>query len=347
MNKKDNVIILKNDAVGDLVQSLQAINNIINRNKDKTITMYLSERSKDFTFLFNKQNIKFKVLNYNLSLIDKINLLLDFLKINISSVYILTPKNYFFLLPLIFQKIKFYGLCLNGPNKYMRPNNFFRKYLYKYKINDRGAEFKRLSTMKIQSLLTNNDKDEIFEFKSDIQNSNLLKKFLPKDYVYFHVKKDIVDKLSWDIDKLEYFFNELLNYYDYVIFTKDIENDTNNDVFKKKFSVLNFSDESFDKKNKNIIFFDNIKGVDLYNTIKNASKIIAFHGMMTNLASIEKKSVIDLWFCNIKSWDDYRNYRNAFHEFKPVYLGYDFTIPKKNIQKTFNKIKFSLKKNND
>ena len=64
--------------------------------------------------------------------------------------------------------------------------------------------------MKIQSLLTNNDKDEIFEFKSDIQNSNLLKKFLPKDYVYFHVKKDIVDKLSWDIDKLEYFFNELL-----------------------------------------------------------------------------------------------------------------------------------------
>jgi len=344
MEKKDNVIILKNDAVGDLVQSLSAINNIIKNNEGKNIKIYLSERSKDFDFLVNKKNIEFKIINYDLSIKDKINLLIDFFRINISNIYILTPKNYYFFLPLIFKKIKFYGLCINGPNNYKRPKKFFRKYLYKYQINDRGVNFKRPSTMKIQNLLTNNNKDETLIYKPITENSILLNKFLPKEYVYFHVKKDIVDKLSWDINKLDYFFNELLNYYDHVIFTKDLEKDTNNDVFKKKFSVLDFSNLSYNEKNKNIIFFDNIKGEDLYNTIKNASKIIAFHGMMTNLASIEKKPVIDLWYCNIKSWDDYRNYRNAFYEFKPIYSDYDFTIPKSDIKKTFNKIKFSLKK---
>ena len=65
--------------------------------------------------------------------------------------------------------------------------------------------------------------------------------------------------------------------------------------------------------------------------------------MMTNLASIEKKPVLDLFYCKINSWEDYRKYRNSFYEFKPKYKGYNFTIPSKNINKTLNKITFSLK----
>ena len=38
-----NIIIFKNDAVGDLSQSLNAINNIINHNKNNNIKIYLSE----------------------------------------------------------------------------------------------------------------------------------------------------------------------------------------------------------------------------------------------------------------------------------------------------------------
>jgi len=48
--KNNNIIIFKNDAVGDLVQSLDAINNIINHNKKTKITIYLSERSKNFLY---------------------------------------------------------------------------------------------------------------------------------------------------------------------------------------------------------------------------------------------------------------------------------------------------------
>jgi len=53
LSKKNHVIIFKNDAVGDLCQSLNAINNIITNNKDKKISLYLSERSKKFYFLIN------------------------------------------------------------------------------------------------------------------------------------------------------------------------------------------------------------------------------------------------------------------------------------------------------
>ena len=66
--------------------------------------------------------------------------------------------------------------------------------------------------------------------------------------------------------------------------------------------------------------------------------------MMTNLASLEKKPVLDMWHCNLKNWDGYRNCRNAFYEFKPKYKGYDFIIPSKNFVKTIKKIERSLNK---
>ena len=50
-----------------------------------------------------------------------------------------------------------------------------------------------------------------------------------------------------------------------------------------------------------------------------------------------------MWFLNIKNSNDYKNYRNAFYEFKPVYNGYDFTIPSKDMSKTIRKIRYSLK----
>jgi len=66
--------------------------------------------------------------------------------------------------------------------------------------------------------------------------------------------------------------------------------------------------------------------------------------MMTLLGNLLKKNVLDLWHSKINSWDDYRSYRNAFYEFKPKNNSYDFIIPKKNINKTINKIKFALMK---
>ena len=76
MNSYKKIIIFKNDAVGDLVQSLRAINNIIHHNKQNEILIYLSERSKNFDFFFKFDNVEIKVVNYDLTFLQKIQILL-------------------------------------------------------------------------------------------------------------------------------------------------------------------------------------------------------------------------------------------------------------------------------
>tara|TARA_B110000238_G_scaffold53127_1_gene58024 strand:- start:1125 stop:2171 length:1047 start_codon:yes stop_codon:yes gene_type:complete len=345
LSENNHVLILKNDAVGDLCQSLTAINNIIETNKDKKILIYLSERSEKFNFLIKGTNIIFKKLNYDLSFIEKFKLIYFLYTSKISDIYILTPKNFYYYLPYIFRNIKFHALCINGPKNYKRPNEYLRKFLYKYLVNDRGAIYKRDHTSEIQNKLT--IKNNLHSRKKIcIDGSEYLKSHLPNNYIYFHIKKSITDKLSWDISALKLLFDELLKYYDYVVITKDIEKDQQLNNINNKFNVVDFNTKQASYKNINskIILFDNIEGQDLYYTIRNSTKILAFHGMMTNLGAIEYKKVIDLWFCDINNFNDYRNYRNAFYEFKPVYKGYDFTIPSKDILKTIKKITYSLKK---
>ena len=342
--KKNYIIILKNDAVGDLVQSLNAINNIINHNKETKIIIYLSERSKNFDFLLKFENVKIKILNYNLSIIEKIKIIYTLLTGSFRSIYILTPKNFYFYLPIIFRRIKFYGLCMNDNNSYKRPSNSLRKYLYKYVINERDTINKRKSTMEIQVDLT---KDLNFNQNYKINlvpefNNDEYKKI--SNYIYFHLKFENFKKLGWGIKELNILFDEFLKYKKKIIFTRDIDINNSNIEYKKYFNVINFyTNESFDQ-NSEITLFYGIKGSDLYNVIRKADKVVAFHGMMTNLATIEKRPVLDLFYCDIKSLADYRRYKNALYEFKPVYKDYDFIVPSKNITKTINKMKFSFNK---
>ena len=341
-DKIKKILVLKNDAVGDLCQSLPAIQNIIDI-KNSKVEICLSERSQNFKFLINGDNIKFKILNYDLSLKEKFLIFLKCLIEKIDRVYILTPKNFYFYLPLFFRNIRFYAICLNGRYNYFRPNKFLRKFLYKYEINDRSIEYKRTSTENIQKKLTYEDSNSIYQVNKDLNVSSFLKENLPTNYVYFHLKKKTIDKLEWSVDDLNYLFNHLLKYYDNVVFTRDIENNKEQIDFSERYNVINFKLKMLNKKNNNIFLFDEIEGLDLFNTIKFSSKVIAFHGMMTNLGSLLKKKITDLWFFDTKNLNDYMNYRNAFYEFKPIYNGYDFLIPSKDIKKTFRKLIFSIK----
>ena len=177
-----------------------------------------------------------------------------------------------------------------------------------------------------------------------IKIGNQLKKYLPKNYFYFHAKRKILNELGWGIDELKLIFDELLRFSDNIVLTKDIEIDENTKIFKDNFNSFDFKTLKFIDKSKKVIFFDNIDGEDLYNVILNSKKIVAFHGMMTNIGSINKQQVLDLFHCKIKSWNDYRNCRNSFYEFKPKYAGYDFIIPSDDINKTIRKMRYSLKK---
>ena len=336
-------IVFKNDAVGDLVHSISAINNIVSSNEK--VTVFLSKLSKNYGFLIKNPKVEIKILNYHLSVLEKIKLIYFLINNTADKVYILSPKNFYYFLPLIFRKIKFYAICINNINNYKRPNSFLRKFLFKFEINDREKIFKRESTRLIQNRLTSVKYDSLHkDFNINIPKSSILVKYLPKKYIYFHFRKKIFNDLGWNFHQLAILFNEFSKYIDDIVFTKDIEIDDNNILFSKKFNSYDFKFNKFTDKKKNVLFLNNIEGEDLFNVIKYSDKVIAFHGMMTNLGSLLKKPVLDLFHCKINSWEDYRRYRNSFYEFKPQYENYDFIIPKKDINKTIDKIKFSLKK---
>ena len=131
MTKK--VLILKNDRTGDLFVSLRAINKIINKHQNQKISIFLSKINHKFSFLFS--NIEKKIISMDLSILEKIKIFF-YISINpIDTIYILSPKNFYYYLPLIFRNIKFYAITVDSLKK--RPNNFLLKYLHKFVVLNR------------------------------------------------------------------------------------------------------------------------------------------------------------------------------------------------------------------
>ena len=59
--------------------------------------------------------------------------------------------------------------------------------------------------------------------------------------------------------------------------------------FYQKYNVYDFNTKNFIDNKSNIIIMENVQGKQLYQIIRKADKIIAFHGMITSFAWIEKK----------------------------------------------------------
>lgn len=340
--KKEKIIIFKNDAIGDLIHSREAIHNISVSNPNKQIILFLSINSKNFNFLFNYKNIIIKTIRNNLTIFEKFFLFIYIIKNRINEIFILTPKNFFFLLPIIFKKIKFYAICIDDLNNYKRPSNYLRKNLYKIVINDRSAIYKRPSIENLQNKLIGDYYVRKYELNFSYVKKNDL--IYQKDYIYFHLKQRRFERLKWGINELEKILNYFLKFNNKIIITRDIEVDQRSFQIKDKFNYYDFKIDKFVNNSSKIILLDNVHGINLYNIIRNASKIVAFHGMITSFAWIEKKKVLDLYDVEINDWNDYRRYRNSFYEFKPSYNGYDFIIPKKDIDKTLNKMNFFFNK---
>ena len=53
----------------------------------------------------------------NLSIIEKIKIFFYILTNSIDTIYILSPKNFYYYLPLIFRNIKFYAITIYGLKK--------------------------------------------------------------------------------------------------------------------------------------------------------------------------------------------------------------------------------------
>ena len=330
MSKK--VLILKNDRTGDLFVSLKAINRIINKHKNQDIIIFLSNINHKFNFLFPSLNKK--IISMRLNFIEKIKLFFYILTNKIDTIYILTPKNFYYYLPFFFRKIKFYGITIKSSRN--RPNNFFLKYLFKYVVLDRLKIKKRESSYIIQ--------ENLIEYTSEINNLNQKSNIshnlkYPKKYIYFHYKHAFFNKLlKWELDTTSKFLNFLSDKYENILFSSELFNKKINDYFLDNYNSYDFENNKINLINKrNIFFLKDIDGYDLFDAVNKSSKIISPEGIITHMGYFLNKSILALMHFNLKNRKDFISQIISCKEWFPP-DNYDYTVLKKDFKKSLEKL---------
>ncbi len=326
------ILIFKNDRGGDLVSSIRLIYKLIEKNKD--ISIYLSNVNYDFKFLIDE--LKIKKINFNLNLLDKIKIFYDLLINKYDEVFILSPKNFYFFLPFFFRKSKFYAITING-KKRNRPNKFLRNYLYKYKISFRT---KLNNKNIIQNQLSLIDAKEDFNYRVlKLKNLNVnISSKLPKNFAFFQFKKSFFDQLNWSMDEFEKIIKLIVDKYKFVVFSSDIENNHYDSYFKEKFSTIDFqNNNSFFNKKSSIIYLRKIDPENLCLLIKMADKIICPHGLVTQIAYLFNKRSVNLFGFKINSIEEYHHQKISFSEWYSN-MKITFVFLNSNIDKSIRKI---------
>ena len=328
----DKILILKNDRVGDLFNSLDGINAILKDNPKAKVEIILSEISRNLSFLFNINNVTVSYLPYHLTLADKFRLFIKILTNSFERIYILSPKNFYYYLPF-FCNSKFYAITIKNSNK-SRPFNFLLKKIFRYKVNNRDDKkindsinsliFHLCSTKPISSYhnILNNTPQCSPLFQKNIK--------LFSNFIHIHYKDSIYKKNGWSIESFFKLLNNL-SYRNKIILTSDYGNFEYHKYFLTNYSHLDFSNiKNKINWDKNIHYLHNISTSDLFGLVSLSNTVVAPHGAMTVMASYLKKKVIDIFDTNIDI--------NAFREYKPNNKNYNFFIIKPDFDTVLLKI---------
>ena len=186
--KNKNIVIFKNEKIGDLIHSVNSIKKIIINNPDNQINIFLSHYNSEMKFLFINDNVTFHVITEKINFKDKIKVFIFFLKNKIKETYIFKPSFFLFLLPLFFKfKVpKFYGICVNNVN-YYRPPLILRNLLERFVINDRGTKKIRKSINDLHLNLVLNENKSNYNLaildKKNLTNVNI-KNYIFSNFTY-------------------------------------------------------------------------------------------------------------------------------------------------------------------
>jgi len=331
---KKKVLILKNDRTGDLFVSLSTINKIINKHTNQEIYIVLSNINHKFNFLFPK--VKKFIFSINLTIIEKIKIFFYLISKDIDSIYILTPKNFYYYLPFFFRNIKFYGIVIK--TKRNRPNNFLKKYLFKYVEIDRVNIKKRNSSYLLQQDLLHNIDTSKNIYKDSLKIDHTFK--YPDNYVFFHYKHNLFfNLLKWDLEKVTTFIDLLSKKYDHVIFSSELSNHKLNNFFTNKYNTFNFIDKKDYKINdRNIIFLMDVDGPDLFHAVSLSSIVICPEGIISHMGYFLKKKTLALLHFNLKNRQDFINQVISCKEWFPP-TNYFYSVLKKDFNKSIQKLK--------
>ena len=329
---KKKVLILKNDRTGDLFVSLNAINKIINKHSNQEIIIYLSNINHKFSFLF--PNLQKKIVSMNLSVLEKINIFL-FLMINkIDTIYILSPKNFYYYLPIFFRKIKFYGITIKSQKS--RPNNYLIKFLFKHVVIDRLNIRKRLSSYNIQENLI-----EITSNKNNLNKDSLISHnfIYPKNFIFFHYKHSFFNNLlKWELDKVSKLISFFSKKYENILFSSELFSKSTNDYFSNIYNTYDYvNKKEFINNKKKIFFLKDIDGYDLFDAVKKSSKIISPEGIITHMGYFLGKPSLALMHFNLYSRKDFISQIISCKEWFPP-DNYNYTVLKKDFTKSLQKL---------
>lgn len=338
MNK---VLILKNDRIGDLFVSLPAINLILNKHQKDKVEIILSPINKAFSFLFN---ISFLIFNYRLSLFEKFKIYNLLKKNNYSDVYILSPKNFYYYLPIFFKKIRFHGICIKEKNK-KRPNDYLKSMLTNFVIRDRTINKNILPNQELHKQLINHESTNIINLiNSKPKISKSIKNFLSKEYLFLQYKETAFKRLGWTILDFHNLVCKMKNLKKNIYLISDYKHKSNN-FFLNKFNNYDFNTNTYKKisNDNNITYFNDIEGIDMFNIIKNADLSIVPEGMAAHISVFNKIPTLALCSLTIFSKNDFYHIIRSSKEWVPRKY-YKFTLIKKNPEETFKKILRNLPK---
>ena len=327
------VLILKNDRVGDYYTSISSINLILNKHKDKNIEIFLSKINYKFNFIF--KNLETKIFNYNLNLFEKIRIFFYLIFNDISDIYILAPKNFYYYLPIFFRNIKFHAICIESDKS--RPANYLKKFLYKKEILYRNNKSKILSVYKVLENLINH-KSENKNFVS--LNFNKFSFFeFPKNSTFFHYKHNLFDeKLFWSNFEIKNFIYYLSKKKNFIVFSSELNNEEKNYFFYKNFNSYDFRKKKYNKlNNENVLFLKNIEGKNLVNAIYLCNDVIAPESGITHIGCFLNKKTLALMHFNFKHKSEIFRQIIACKEWAPL-SNFKFTILKKDYSKSINKL---------
>ena len=338
INEK-KILVLKNDRAGDLFTSLKLISTLIR--DSKRIKIYLSEFNFSFNFFFKE--IKIKKINYNLNLFDKLKIIKEIFQNKYSDIYILSPKNFYFFLPLIFRNIRFYAIVYEG-KKRNRPNNFLKKFLHKYQTVNR-YKLNEFSYKQLQEKLIDNNAILDNDY-SNLHLPKINKKILdlvPKNYIFFQFRYKFFEKLNWDTNKIEIFINFLKKRYENVLFCSDIEKNNKsffyNNFFEKNFSIIDLNNniKKINTKNNNIFFLKELSGEDMFFIIKMSQMAIAKEGLVSHISFFHNVKCHNLFNFKINSKEDILHEKISYSEWCKG-MKFTFSFLNKNIEKSIKKI---------
>ena len=335
----EKILILKNDRAGDLFTSITLISSLIKRYSD--VKIYLSELNIGFSFFFKNKIVK--KVNFNLSFINKLLIFFDILINNYTKIYILTPKSFYFILPLVFRNIKFYAIVYDKKNN-SRPSNYLRKYLYKYKIIYRN-KINLKSYRQLQSELLDDD------ITLDIKHSGLnipkindkLKNLLPNSFILFQFRYLFFEQLGWGINEFNFIMSHLTTKYKYILFSSDIENNKKSKYFNKYFndnySILDASllTKNENSKNPCIYYLKDINSENLFYILNESDLNLAKEGLFSHVSFFLKKKCHNLFNFKIRTNDDIIHQKISYSEWCKD-MGFKFSFLNSDVKKASRKI---------